>query len=109
KIVNVERFLYGRSRPDPEPEQNRAAHLKLWGVDIQDKNISRMLRSNRAIKPICFTPDELAHEAVGAMQDAEKPPAKASKKLGTTMIYPPPENGCEKAENFDDIFIREPP
>ncbi|MCF6221411.1 MAG: hypothetical protein L3J65_09880 [Robiginitomaculum sp.] len=93
KMVNVERFLYGRSRPDPKLEQARAAHLKLWGVDITDKTKSETPRDKRALKPIRFTPDELAPEV--AIGTAETSPEKA----GEMTIYPVLGNKQKTAEN----------
>ncbi len=109
KIVNVERFLYGRSRPDPELEQNRAAHLKLWGVDIQDKNISRMPRNNRAMKPICFTPDELTPEMAIGSAETEV----AAEQCGKITPIPPPVSGHRPEEppprDTVQATSREPP
>ncbi len=110
KIFNVERFLYGRSRPDPKLEQTRAAYLKLWGVDIQDKNKGGVQRGKRAMEPICFTPDELVPEvATSAEEDTQSVGADAPEKAGEIPIYPPRKNEHEAAEDLDDYLIREPP
>ncbi|MCF6219698.1 MAG: hypothetical protein L3J65_01165 [Robiginitomaculum sp.] len=113
KIFNVGRFLYGRSRPDPKLEQTRAAYLKLWGVDIQDKNKGKnkggLQRGKRAMKPICFTPDELVPEAASAEKDAQSAGVVTPEKAGEIPIYPPRKNEHEAAENLDDYLIREPP
>ena len=96
KIVNVERFLYGRTKPNPELEQARVAHLKLWGVDSTAMNKGGVQRGKRTIKPICFTPDELAPEvAIGAPERAEKLPEKA----GEMTIYPVLGNKQESEES----------
>ncbi|MCF6275935.1 MAG: hypothetical protein L3J05_09255, partial [Robiginitomaculum sp.] len=110
KIFNVERFLFGHRKPSPDSIELQAAYLKLWGVDIQDKTKSGAPRSKRAMKPVSFTPDELAPEAAtGVSQGAEKPPKKIPEKLGIATIYPSPEYEFEETENFDNNFIREPP
>ncbi|MCF6274501.1 MAG: hypothetical protein L3J05_01900 [Robiginitomaculum sp.] len=85
KIFNVERFLYGRTKPNPELEQMRAAHLKLWGVDIADKNKGTLPRSKRAMKPIRFTPDELT-------------PEMAAEQVGAITIIPPPEAMVKRSQ-----------
>ncbi|MCF6220597.1 MAG: hypothetical protein L3J65_05755, partial [Robiginitomaculum sp.] len=96
KIVNVERFLYGRVRPDPEQEQSRAAYLKLWGVDISDKYKSGTLRSKRTAKPVNFTLDELTPEAAkGVPQDAKNQGKVKPKKASAIQPHSPPREPFE--------------
>jgi hypothetical protein len=65
KIKNVYGFLYGRPVFDPDLEDQRAAHLKLWGVDILDAGTAHKCqqpRTKRSLKPVEFTPYELMSE-----------------------------------------------
>lgn len=65
KIKNVYGFLYGRPVFDPDLEDQRTAHLKLWGVDILDAGTDHKCqqpRAKRSLKPIEFTPYELMPE-----------------------------------------------
>ncbi|MCF6221933.1 MAG: hypothetical protein L3J65_12550, partial [Robiginitomaculum sp.] len=94
KIINVERFLYGRSRPNPKLEQARVAHLKLWGVDIQDKNPDKTPRGKRTMKPVCFTLDELAPEVAIGAAEAEV----AAEQGGAITIIPPPEAMVKRSQ-----------
>ncbi len=94
KIINAERFLYGRTKLNPALEQARVAHLKLWGVDVQGKNQDKTPRGRRAIKPVCFTPDELAPEvAIGAAEAAV-----AAKQVGEIIIIPPSEAMVKRSQ-----------
>jgi len=66
KIKNVTGFLYGKTTPDLECEEQRVAHLKLWGVDSMDAGNtpkSKHPRTPRALKPVRFTHSELALKA----------------------------------------------
>jgi len=106
KIKNVTGFLYGKPAPDPECEDERAAHLKLWGVDILDAGNtlkSKQPRAKRTVKPIEFTPYELvpekSEEATEDIVEEAKarraritlyPVKKSKSKSPTTAIEQPP-------------------
>jgi hypothetical protein len=107
KIVNVERILYGQTRPYPNPateaaaeadveaEEMRAAYHKLWGVDIRDvkPQIWSQPRARRTLKPIEFTPNELVVKA--AIDAPEHVESKKIKKIGAPKIYPSLKPKCK--------------
>jgi hypothetical protein len=77
KIINVERFLYGRSRRNPEMDARQAAYLKLWGVDILDTDCHYPMgakgaqpRRQRSFKPVEFTPADLVQQAAGNISES---------------------------------------
>ncbi len=108
KIVNVERFLYGRARPDPELEQSRAAYLKLWGVDIRYKNKSETPRNKRTAKPVNFTLDELAPEAAkGVLQGAKNQGKVKPKEASTIQPHSPPREPFEPEKStMENVTVK---
>ncbi len=81
KIANVERLLFGRHISKTNAgaaiegmviEDMRAAYFKLWGVNMTDENEVlkwQQPRASRKMKPVEFTPQELAPEEVNGAQD----------------------------------------
>lgn len=113
KIINVERILYGQTKPDPntaaevatesdvEAEEMRAAYHKLWGADIRDvkSQIWSQPRARRTLKSIEFTPNELVVKA--AIDAPEHVESKRTKKIGASKIYPPPKPKCKLEQKIE--------
>jgi len=101
KIVNVEKFLYGRPVNNPDNSEIQAALQKLWNVDILDDTglpAWTQPRAARILSPVEFTPRELVAEAAtGTTQDGEaltgkiENPDDVIEEMGAKRLHAPPD------------------
>jgi len=107
KIINVERILYGQTRPDPKADaevaEMRAAYYKLWGTDILDRQTKMWSqpRTARTLKPIRFTPYELEDMREETEADITEK-IDAVEKIDAGEIYPPPKPKPKLEHQRDD-------
>ncbi len=129
KITNVERILFGGHADCPNLTELKAAYHKLWNVSFEErKSLCKWSqpRIKRAIKPVEFTPYELAPKLAtdsatptqnkGEVQiDAKKksiayePENYEMEKIGIKKLYAPPTCKLKNNKKHTEKAKEKPP